>query len=194
MLQNILTVSIPQARSSKYILRLIHQLRRKPTGKKHIQRFSCPKWFGGAQSDSRISDYIVRQDPIAMVVLELRNNRLPEEAVDKALNDRLMETVGARIRARFSRGIVFEQISDHQYALAFRHKSLVDLAQQVERVLYWASWPVEIEKYCIEQSACAGIAVFPYDGTAFDVVLSKAMAALKNIELNEKYSYCRYCK
>ncbi|HTN65215.1 MAG TPA: EAL domain-containing protein [Burkholderiaceae bacterium] len=121
-------------------------------------------------------------EKIAVVLIDIERFRDVNDTLGRAAGDDILRTVARRLRDIVSDSNYLARISADCFAFIVRENaSVTEVANLLERKLsIQLSQPIPTHGRELRVFVKAGIALFPSDGTAADILLRNAEAALKN--------------
>jgi diguanylate cyclase (GGDEF)-like protein/PAS domain S-box-containing protein len=129
-------------------------------------------------------------DHVALVVLDVDNFKNLNDSLGHGAGDQLLREVGARLSSLARERTIVGRLSGDEFMVLLPGvQSTTEAAHAVRALMDAVGQPVLLGDLPVNVSVSAGIAMFPSDGTDFDVLFGRADAAMFAAKRNGRAAY-----
>lgn len=126
----------------------------------------------------------------AFLFIDLDRFKAINDTLGHAMGDRVLQVVADRIRAAISEHDIAARLSGDEFAVLYVGGNRPTTAQKVaRRICQTLAEPLRVDGQTVYVGASVGIAVYPFDGVAFDELLTYSDLAMYAVKSEEKGNY-----
>lgn len=134
-----------------------------------------------ARMAALLEDDVVGGEPAAVVLVGLQRFSHVRDTLGFAAGDSAAKILAERLRLAVRGADLVARISDDTFAVLLTHLRMAEDAAAVAQKLYQAlDAPLALEGRVLRLAPALGLAVYPSDGTAADLLLARADAAMRH--------------
>jgi diguanylate cyclase (GGDEF)-like protein len=133
-----------------------------------------------ASAEHSIAEAQQAKVPLAVTVLNVSRFKSINDSLGHEVGDELLRRLSQRLRAVLANGDILGRLAGDEFIVLGRvGTGTIPAEVTVETIFAALREPFSIEGHDIEVAVCAGISMFPADGTTFDVLLRRAETAMR---------------
>jgi diguanylate cyclase (GGDEF)-like protein/PAS domain S-box-containing protein len=138
----------------------------------------------------RLARVLDEGDPVAILILNLDRVRMVNESLGPEPGDRLLQAAGAGLVACARRTDTVARLSGDEFAVILQDQTdASQIAHMVEKIMARLHEPITLDGHTVQVTASVGIAVYPEDGTAPDLLLKHATTAMTRAKAQGRNTY-----
>jgi diguanylate cyclase (GGDEF)-like protein len=133
-----------------------------------------------ASAEQAIAEARSANAPFAVTVLNVNRFKSINDSLGHEVGDEVLRQLSQRLRAVLAHGDVLGRLAGDEFVVLGRvGTGTIPAEVTVETIFAALREPFSIDGHDIEVAVCAGISMFPADGTTFDVLLRRAETAMR---------------
>ena len=133
-----------------------------------------------ASAEQAIAEARSANAPFAVTVLNVNRFKSINDSLGHEVGDEVLRQLSQRLRAVLAYGDVLGRLAGDEFVVLGRvGTGTIPAEVTVETIFAALREPFSIDGHDIEVAVCAGISMFPADGTTFDVLLRRAETAMR---------------
>ena len=133
-----------------------------------------------ASAEQAIAEARSANAPFAVTVLNVNRFKSINDSLGHEVGDEVLRQLSQRLRAVLAYGDVLGRLAGDEFVVLGRvGTGTIPAEVTVETIFAALRQPFSIDGHDIEVAVCAGISMFPADGTTFDVLLRRAETAMR---------------
>ena len=133
-----------------------------------------------ASAEQAIAEARSANAPFAVTVLNVNRFKSINDSLGHEVGDEVLRQLSQRLRAVLANGDVLGRLAGDEFVVLGRvGTGTIPAEVTVETIFAALREPFSIDGHDIEVAVCAGISMFPADGTTFDVLLRRAETAMR---------------
>jgi len=133
-----------------------------------------------ASAEQAVAEARSAKTPFAVTVLNVNRFKSINDSLGHEVGDEVLRQLSQRLRAVLANGDVLGRLAGDEFVVLGRvGTGTIPAEVTVETIFAALRQPFSIDGHDIEVAVCAGISMFPADGTTFDVLLRRAETAMR---------------
>jgi len=133
-----------------------------------------------ASAEQAVAEARSANAPFAVTVLNVNRFKSINDSLGHEVGDEVLRQLSQRLRAVLANGDVLGRLAGDEFVVLGRvGTGTIPAEVTVETIFAALRQPFSIDGHDIEVAVCAGISMFPADGTTFDVLLRRAETAMR---------------
>lgn len=124
--------------------------------------------------------------------LDVDNLKHVNDTLGHAVADELLMIVAERLRRLFRKGDTVARLGGDEFVILLEHTGRVAAVKAAEKLLKKVREPIEIAGTAVAPSVSVGLAVYPDDGTDFEVLMRNSDDAMYAVKHSGRNGFCFY--